>query len=48
MSDTIRVAAAQFHVGNDVEKNLETCLRIIHEAGAHETDLLVLPEFANH
>ena len=26
MSIKIRVAAAQFHVGNDVDKNLETCL----------------------
>ncbi len=48
MSNTIRVAAAQFHVGNDVARNLETCLRMIREAGALEPDLLVLPEFCNH
>ncbi len=48
MSIKIRVAAAQFHVGNDVAQNLETCLRIIREAGALKPDLLVLPEFCNH
>jgi predicted amidohydrolase len=48
MSNTIRVAAAQFHVGNDVAKNLDTCLRMITEAGSLEPDLLVLPEFCNH
>jgi predicted amidohydrolase len=48
MSNTIRVAAAQFHVGNDVDKNLATCLRMIREAGTRDPDLLVLPEFANH
>lgn len=48
MTQTIRVAAAQFHVGNDVNKNLETCLRMMKEAGSHNPDLIVLPEFANH
>ena len=48
MSNSIRVAAAQFHVGNDVDKNLETCLRMMREAGTHNPDLLVLPEFSNH
>jgi len=48
MANTTRVAAAQFHVGNDVARNLDTCLRIIGEAGSHEPDLLVLPEFSNH
>jgi nitrilase len=48
MSKTIRAAAAQFHVGDDVEKNLATCLRMIAAAGARAPDLLVLPEFANH
>ncbi|MCH9695360.1 MAG: hydrolase [Gammaproteobacteria bacterium] len=48
MNRTIRVSAAQFHVGNDVHKNLETCLRVIREAGKNKPDLLVLPEFANH
>jgi predicted amidohydrolase len=48
MTHTIRAAAAQFHVGNDIHKNLETCLRIIREAGGNKPDLLVLPEFSNH
>ena len=48
MSTTIRVAAAQFHVGNDVDANLETCLRMLRETAQHEPDLVVLPEFANH
>ena len=48
MSDTIRAAAAQFHVGDDVDANLAACLRMIRAAGRHEPDLLVLPEFANH
>jgi nitrilase len=44
----VRVAAAQFAVGTDVEANLEACLHWIAEAGACKPDLLVLPEFANH
>ena len=48
MKNTIRVAAAQFHVGNNVDDNLETCLRMMRDAGKHNPDLLVLPEFANH
>jgi len=48
MTNTIRVAAAQFHVGNSVDKNLDTCLRMMREAGKQKPDLLVLPEFANH
>lgn len=48
MSNTIRAAAAQFGVGDNVEENLENCLRMIRAAGAHRPDLLVLPEFANH
>lgn len=48
MTQTIRVAAAQFHVGNDVDKNLETCIRILREAGKNDPDLVVLPEFSNH
>jgi predicted amidohydrolase len=48
MSNKIRVAAAQFHVGNDVDKNLATCLRMMRAAGEQNPDLLVLPEFANH
>jgi len=48
MTNTIRVAAAQFHVGDDVKKNLASCLRMMREAGARKPDLLVLPEFSNH
>lgn len=44
----IRVAAAQFAVGVDIEQNLQTCLHWIKEAAACKPDLLVLPEFANH
>lgn len=44
----IRVAAAQFHVGADVDKNLETCLRMIKQAAQGKADLVVLPEFCNH
>ena len=48
MSKNIRVAAAQFHVADDVSANLETCLRAIRSAAAERPDLLVLPEFSNH
>jgi len=48
MSNSIRAAAAQFHVGNDLATNLDTCVRIIREAAKNKPDLLVLPEFANH
>ena len=48
MSKNIRVAAAQFHVANDVNANLDTCLRAIRGAAAEQPDLLVLPEFSNH
>ncbi|GLP96379.1 nitrilase-related carbon-nitrogen hydrolase [Paraferrimonas sedimenticola] len=45
---TIRVAAAQFAVTNDVEQNLATCIRMIRQAGEHNPDLIQLPEFCNH
>ena len=48
MGNTIRAAAAQFHVGDDVDRNLSNCLRMIRAAGGRRPDLLVLPEFANH
>lgn len=44
----VRVAAAQFAVGTDVEANLRTCLHWLREAGKCRPDLVVLPEFANH
>lgn len=46
--DKVRVAAAQFGVGTDLQENLATCLRVIDEAAQHGPDLLVLPEFCNH
>ncbi|MFV8784222.1 nitrilase-related carbon-nitrogen hydrolase [Microbulbifer sp. SA54] len=45
---TIRVAAAQFHVGTDVDKNLGTVLRMLDRAAEVHPDLVVLPEFCNH
>mgnify|MGYP000701026196 CR=1 FL=1 len=44
----IRVAAAQYHVGTDVDENLATTLRMMDQAAQHKPDLLVLPEFCNH
>ena len=44
----MRVAAAQFAVGTNVEENLTTCLRMIDEAAKVSPQLLVLPEFCNH
>ena len=48
ISPTVRVAAAQFHVGADVDANLATCLHMLDEASQCEPDLIVLPEFCNH
>ena len=47
-SNTVRVAAVQYHVGTDVEKNLATGLRMLDEAAKCQPDLIVMPEFANH
>jgi nitrilase len=44
----VRAAAAQFHIGADLEKNLATCLRALDKAGAEKPDIVVLPEFCNH
>ncbi|GMG86304.1 carbon-nitrogen hydrolase family protein [Biformimicrobium ophioploci] len=44
----IRVAAAQFSVGTDVEANLATTLRMLDQAAEVAPDLVVLPEFCNH
>ena len=44
----LRVAAAQFAVGTDVDANLATCLRMLDEAAAAGAELAVLPEFCNH
>ncbi len=43
----IRVAAAQFASGLDLDENLVTCLRMIDQAAQHQPDLIVLPEFCN-
>lgn len=45
---TVRVAAAQFHIGADVDANLATCLRMLDTAAGCKPDLVVLPEFCNH
>jgi len=44
----IRAAAAQFHVGTDIDANLASCLRALDVAGKERPDVVVLPEFANH
>lgn len=45
---TLRVAALQFAVTEDVEANLATCLRMTDEAAAQGAEVVVLPEFCNH
>ncbi len=47
-NNRIRVAAAQFHVGSDIDANLATCLYWLDQASACDPDLVVLPEFCNH
>lgn len=47
-SRRIRVAAAQFAVGVDLDANLASCLHWLSEAGRCKPDLVVLPEFCNH
>ena len=44
----VRVAAVQYAVGEDVEENLATALRMIDRAVADGAELVVLPEFGNH
>lgn len=44
----IRAAAAQFHVGDNVEQNLATCLRALDQAAKEKPHVIVLPEFCNH
>ena len=48
MTTMLRVAAAQFSNGTDVEENLATTLRMIDAAAAEGAELVVLPEFCNH
>lgn len=45
---TLRVAAAQFATGTDVDANLATVLRMLDQAAATGAQLVVLPEFCNH
>ncbi len=45
----MRVAVVQFEVSEDVEANLQTCLRMIDKAQTEcDPDLIVLPEYCNH
>ena len=44
----VRVAAAQFATGPDVEANLATVLRMVDQAADAGAELVVLPEFCNH
>ena len=48
MTDTIRVAAAQFAIGSDLDENLATVIRMIDRAAEESPDVVVLPEFCNH
>ncbi len=48
MTTPLRVAALQFAVGDDLDANLATCLRLIDQAAQHQPQLMVLPEFVNH
>jgi predicted amidohydrolase len=45
---SVRVAALQFAVGDDLAANLATCLRLIDQAAAVRPQIMVLPEFINH
>lgn len=47
-SESIRAAAAQFHVGSDIAANLASCLRVLDKAAECKPQLVVLPEFCNH
>ncbi len=45
----MRVAVVQFEVTDDIDANLQTCLRMIDKAQADcDPDLIVLPEYCNH
>ena len=48
MGNTVRVAVAQFHVGADIDRNLEKCLYWLDQASDCQPGLVVLPEFCNH
>ncbi|MAR79486.1 MAG: hypothetical protein CMM18_04580 [Rhodospirillaceae bacterium] len=44
----VRVAAVQFEVGENIQKNLEFSLNMIKTASEVRANLIVLPEFINH
>ena len=44
----VRVAAVQYAVGEDVEANLATALRMVERAVGEGAEIVVLPEFGNH
>lgn len=44
----LRVAAVQYAVGEEVEANLVTALRMVDRAVAEGAQVVVLPEFGNH
>lgn len=44
----VRVAAVQYTVGEDVEANLATALRMVERAVGEGAEIVVLPEFGNH
>ena len=48
MESRVRVAAVQFGVSTDLTANLQTCLRMIDQAGKVRPNIMVLPEFINH
>jgi nitrilase len=48
VSNLIRAAVAQFHVGADLQTNLASCLRALDTAAREKPHVIVLPEFANH
>ncbi|MFI6962793.1 nitrilase-related carbon-nitrogen hydrolase [Streptomyces sp. NPDC050255] len=48
VAGSVRVAAAQFAVGEDKESNLAAVLRAVDEAASLGAALVVLPEFCNH
>lgn len=48
MQNKIRVAAAQYHVGTNVDDNLAKTLSMLEQASQLQPDLVVLPEFCNH
>jgi predicted amidohydrolase len=44
----VRVAAAQFAIGSDVDVNLASCLRMVAAAAERGAQLVVLPAYCNH